>query len=172
MCQDVLTRGASGNGPDLVVIPDGERRFAIMRQVFRADELAMYCNANGCDEPEIDVVPAGSVSRADAIAWAAWRTRMTGHRYRLPSSEEWRRAMGDNIASTTTCGDGAALRDQNEFGLSLLSANGVSANGAEWLSGSNASSAQSFAACARAGDGSPGARVAQPSGVRLLREVQ
>jgi formylglycine-generating enzyme required for sulfatase activity len=152
-----------------VVIPDGERRFAIMRQVFRADELAMYCNANGCDEPEIDVLPAGSVSRPDAIAFAAWMTRMTGHRYRLPSSEEWRRAMGGGIASTTTCADGAAFGDQNEFGLSLLSVNRVPANSAEWLAGTNASPAQSLAACAPTGDG---ATVAQPSGVRLLREVQ
>ena len=138
-----------------------------MRQVFRVDELAMYCNANGCDEPEIDVVPAGSVSRADAIAFAAWMTRMTGHRYRLPSSEEWRRAMGGDVASTTTCANGAAFGDQNEFGLSLFSANRVSANGAEWLAGT-----QSVAACTPAGDGSLGANVAQPSGVRLLREVQ
>jgi serine/threonine protein kinase len=172
VCQDVLTSGAHGDGPDLVVIPDGERRFAIMRQVFRVDELAMYCTANGCDEPEIDVVPAGSVSRADAIAFAAWMTQVTGHRYRLPSSEEWRRAMGGDVASTTTCTGGAARGDQNEFGLSLLSVNSVSAHSAEWLAETNDSSAQSVTACAPTGDGALVATVAQPTGVRLLREVQ
>jgi hypothetical protein len=186
VCQDVLSHDASRHGPELVVIPSGERRFAIMRRVFRADDLAAYCATSGCPEPTADVVPAGSVSRADAIAFAQWLTGKAGHRYRLPSVEERRRAMGDEATPTTGCAGGSDVVSQNEFGLS-----GGAYATAEWLAQGltaiAASSGQSPVACSSVADGSAtsvadgsatsmadGSATAQatrPIGVRLVREV-
>ena len=166
VCRDVLIRGASGHGPDLVVIPNGESRFAIMRQVFRAEQLVTFCTASGCAEPSADAGPGGSVSRAGAIAFAEWMTRSTGHRYRLPSAEEWRRAMGGEADPMTGCAGGSAVGLPNEFGLS-----GLSANITEWLAGPNDSS-YALAPCASIDDGSPGTNADASRGVRLVREVQ
>jgi hypothetical protein len=167
VCHDALINGASGYGPDLVVVPNGESRFAIMRQVFRADELAAYCGASGCADPTADVVATGSVSRADAIAFAEWLTRKTSHRYRLPSVAEWRRAMGDEAVQPNGCAERSAVGAQNEFGLS-----GFVVDSGEWLAEPGTSDVSGSATCDPAGDGSLGMKVGPLKGVRLVREVQ
>jgi len=176
VCLDVLTLGATGHGPELVVIPSGENRFAIMRRVFRTEELAAYCSANGCPEPTADAVGSGSVSSEDAIAFADWLSAKTGHRYRLPSIEEWRRAVG---GEAMRCAERAAGVIENEFGLSGLAldsgeglAQGLAEWPAEWLAEVDGSPLRSPAACSSPDDRSSSAVVGRPIGVRLVREVQ
>ena len=171
VCLDVFTHGATGHGPELVVIPSGESRFAIMRQVFQAEQLASYCRANGCPEPTVDAVAAGSVSSDDAITFARWLSENTGHRYRLPSVEEWHRAMGGDATLTTRCAQRAAGGVENEFGLSGPAPD-TGAGLAEWLAGVGAAPLQSPAACASPDDGLSSAMAGRDSGVRLVREVQ
>ncbi len=80
--------------PPLVAVAF-ERPVAIMKNhVSRADyERCVAAKACRPVDPRLpadaDRVPAVGVNWHDAVAYAAWFSRETGHRYRLPTDSEW-----------------------------------------------------------------------------------
>ncbi len=90
------------------------RPVAIMRNhVSRADYercvAAGACKPIDAELPEnADAVPAVGVSWHDAVAYAAWLSRETGHRYRLPSDVEWAYAAADLFHDNTVVEDSDA----------------------------------------------------------------
>lgn len=52
--------------------------------------------------------PAVCVNWADAVAYAAWLSQRTGHRYRLPSEDEWEYAARGGTTTARWWGDAAA----------------------------------------------------------------
>ncbi len=80
--------------PPLVSV-DFARPVAIMKNHVSRTDYERCVTAGACrpidaDLPEnADTIPAVGVSWNDAVAYAAWLSRETGHRYRLPSDEEW-----------------------------------------------------------------------------------
>ena len=90
---EFLRDGQPVNSP--LVAVGFERPVAIMRNhVSRADYercvAADACKPIDADLPENPgTVPAVGVSWNDAVAYAAWLSRETGHRYRLPTDTEW-----------------------------------------------------------------------------------
>jgi serine/threonine-protein kinase PpkA len=109
---DDLAGGDSG--PELVVIPPGrfvmgkrgEAEFSPVREVTIERKLAVskyevtfaayekFVHASGSSLPDDQGWGRGShpvinVSWEDAVAYTAWLSKQTGHRYRLPSESEW-----------------------------------------------------------------------------------
>ncbi|MHA3887658.1 formylglycine-generating enzyme family protein [Stutzerimonas degradans] len=98
-------------GPELVVVPAGLARyhlpgssdvqeealqeFSIMRRQVSQAEYAMCVDEGDCPALEIAAdetpaqLPAVGLSWQDANAYAAWLSRRSGHRYRLPRHGEW-----------------------------------------------------------------------------------
>ena len=86
--------------------------FKIMRtQVSAADYqrcvVARACPALGAAEPGGADIPATGVSWHDATAFAAWMSKMTGQRWRLPSDVEWALAAGSRFKDDAVRGDDA-----------------------------------------------------------------
>lgn len=80
-------------------VPEG--RFIMQRQVSQA-EYARCVQASACKRLDkgfrhLDSAdhPAVGVSWADATDYAAWLSKQTGQRWRLPNYEEWVRAAAD-----------------------------------------------------------------------------
>ena len=90
---EFLNDGQPVNPPLVAVSFD--RPVAIMKNhVSRADYercvAAGACRAIGPRLPaHADIIPAVGVSWHDAVAYAAWLSRETGHHYRLPTDIEW-----------------------------------------------------------------------------------
>lgn len=91
VCRDALAEPDSAPGPDLVVVSDGERRFAIMRDVLGAGSLER-CREQNCGVSA--TVAPERIGPEDAAAVADWLTASTGYTYRLPTEREWYRATG------------------------------------------------------------------------------
>lgn len=114
--QDPLPDGALG--PELVVIPAGEfvlgdrtgrgnfnerptrpitieKPFALGRYEVTFADWRQYQRATGTPMPDnegwglSEVRPVINVSWQQAIAYCQWLSRVTGHRYRLPTEAEW-----------------------------------------------------------------------------------
>lgn len=70
-----------------------DRSLAIMKRQVTAAEYAVCVSEGGCAPlaavPELTGGPAVGVSWRDATAYAAWLSRKTGLRYRLPTDAEW-----------------------------------------------------------------------------------
>src|SRR5262245_46871968 len=78
-----------------------ERDLAIMRRQVTAAEYQACTDAGACPRipglsPQPDR-PAVFVSWHDATAYAAWLSRETGARFRLPTDEEWTYAAGSRF---------------------------------------------------------------------------
>lgn len=87
-CVDDLAGGLTG--PRLVVIPNGDGRFAMSKFEISEADLAPFCAETGrCAEPSNSSQPARGVGLELASAYAEWLTRRSGHRYRLPTRDEW-----------------------------------------------------------------------------------
>jgi formylglycine-generating enzyme required for sulfatase activity len=75
--------------------------FAIMRRQVSAAEYARCVEAGACKPPAgagaIPDRPVVGVSWRDAEAYAAWLTRTTGERWRLPTDAEWAHAAGSRF---------------------------------------------------------------------------
>ena len=78
--------------PDLVTARDAG--FAISRREISLEAYRRFTEANGRVAPEPEPGAAGRDSPArvtwrEAMDYAAWLTRQTGHAYRLPTEAEW-----------------------------------------------------------------------------------
>ncbi|WP_213909856.1 formylglycine-generating enzyme family protein, partial [Stutzerimonas nitrititolerans] len=98
-------------GPEMVVVPAGVaryhlpgsndaqeealREFSIMRRQVSQAEYALCVDEGECAALDIAPdqtsaqLPAVGLSWQDANAYAAWLSRRSGHRYRLPQHGEW-----------------------------------------------------------------------------------
>ena len=79
-----------------------ERPFAIMKHQVSSADYQRCVDDAACRPLDRGVVvaadrPAVQVSWHDATAYAAWLTRQTGERYRLPTDEEWALAAGSRF---------------------------------------------------------------------------
>jgi formylglycine-generating enzyme required for sulfatase activity len=109
---EFLRDGIPVNAPLQEVVFDAP--IAIMqRQVSRA-EYERCVTAKACKPlaktPGADagITPAVGVSWYDANAYAAWLSRETGHRYRLPSDAEWVQAAGGLLTDDAIADNGDA----------------------------------------------------------------
>ena len=79
-------------GPGLVVIPaDGGKPFAMSRSEITVHDFNQFCSASHqCAARDgSGNLPVSDISLAQAKAYAAWLTQVTGYTYRLPTEAEW-----------------------------------------------------------------------------------
>ena len=89
-CTDDLEGGLTG--PRLVVVADGDARFAIGKFEVSEADLAPFCAQTGrCRDLSGSNQPAAGIGLELASAYADWLTERSGHRYRLPTRAEWER---------------------------------------------------------------------------------
>ena len=106
-CWDALKQG--GSGPDMVVIQGSKRPFVISKYEINWADFSRYCRATGqCSNlpltPEREPVQGLSVNNVQQ--YIHWLSQQTGFAYRLPSSDEWRRAAnnkGQDLDSNQNC---------------------------------------------------------------------
>lgn len=92
-CVDELRAG--GAAPPVVVVPGSVRgqNYGIGKFEVSIGDWNAFCAATGCEGrngPER--APVTGVSPEQAQAYTQWLSAQTGHRYRLPTVEEWRHA--------------------------------------------------------------------------------
>jgi len=92
ICKDKLK--ASGHGPELVVIPanNGMKAFAIGKYELTVAEWNKYCNSSSRCDPEINLngeLPVSGITIKLVRGYLKWLSDQTGHKYRLPSAQEW-----------------------------------------------------------------------------------
>lgn len=83
------------NGPIATIRAD--RGFAVMKRQVTRGEYDVCVAAGACkalDAPEDPALPVVGVSFDDATAYAAFLSRRTGARWRLPTDREWALAAG------------------------------------------------------------------------------
>jgi Sulfatase-modifying factor enzyme 1 len=89
-CVDDLGDGLTG--PRLIVVADGERRFAIGKYEVSEAELAPFCaQSHHCTVAAGSTKPATSIGVDVADEYAAWLSQRSGRHYRLPTRTEWER---------------------------------------------------------------------------------
>jgi hypothetical protein len=89
-CADDLGEGLVG--PRLIVVADGEHRFAFGKYEVSEAELAPFCaQTHRCMVVAGGTKPATDIGLDVANAYAAWLSQRTGRHYRLPTRAEWER---------------------------------------------------------------------------------
>ncbi len=96
-----FTRDGAAVAPPVVRVAF-DRPLVVMRTQVGAAAYGACVAAGACDGPDdADALaaradlPAVGLSWRDATAYAAWLSRATGHRYRLPSDAEWVRLAAE-----------------------------------------------------------------------------
>ncbi len=89
VCAD---RIGSGFGPALVVVPAGAgKAFAMSRSEITTHDFNQFCSAtHQCTaKGGSGSLPVDDIDLAQAKAYTAWLTQVTGYTYRLPTDAEW-----------------------------------------------------------------------------------
>jgi non-specific serine/threonine protein kinase len=89
VCAD---RIGSGIGPALVVVPAGAgKAFAMSRSEITTHDFNQFCSAtHQCTaKGGSGSLPVDDIDLAQAKAYTAWLTQVTGYTYRLPTDAEW-----------------------------------------------------------------------------------
>ncbi len=85
----------SGYGPALVVIPGiSGKAYAMSRTEVTLREFNQFCAATHqcAAKGGASNLPVSDISLAEAKAYTAWLTKVTGYTYRLPTDAEWQHA--------------------------------------------------------------------------------
>ncbi len=107
---EFLNGGVPVNPP--LVTVSFEAPVAIMKNHVSRAEYQRCVDAGACKPtaapmgPDAASVPAVGVSWYDAAAYAAWLSARTGHRYRLPTDQEWAYAAASLFHDNTVVEDG------------------------------------------------------------------
>jgi len=89
-CVDDLGEGLVG--PRLIVIADGDRRYAIGKYEVSEADLAPFCaQTHRCSTNDDGSRPVTGIGVDAANQYAAWLSERSGRHYRLPSRTEWER---------------------------------------------------------------------------------
>jgi serine/threonine protein kinase len=91
-CSDIVGNGKTG--PRLVVIPAKAQieEFAISKHEISHGDYNLFCHESGLCKPNESVapeLPLTGIDFSDAKIYIRWLTRSSGHKYRLPSRQEW-----------------------------------------------------------------------------------
>ena len=183
-CVDDLADGLVG--PRLVVVADGDRRFAIGKYEISEGDLAPFCEqTHRCDAVPNSSKPASGIAADLAKEYAAWLSERSGRHYRLPTRAEWERvARAGSPDPNRNCEVHVAGVSRGRETVPVtsgkqndLGAVNVFGNVAEWAIDGDAfvamggSFADPIAACdvsavqSKSGAGNPS------TGLRLVREV-
>lgn len=82
--------GAELKGPKLVVVGDGEQKFAVSKYEISWRDFADFCQQTAdCEAARDDAMPVTDLPVEVMEAYAAWLSEKTGYRYRLPTLMEW-----------------------------------------------------------------------------------
>lgn len=113
VCRDPLKNEGSnlGKGPGLVVVPEkgSLKAFAIGKYEISVAEFNVFCeNTGSCpvNTATNEKMPVTNISVQMANEYLAWLTRVTKHRYRLPTKVEWTyasRAGSSKLDSNRNC---------------------------------------------------------------------
>ncbi len=182
-CTDDL--GDALSGPRLVVVANGDGRFAIGKFEVSQADLVPFCEETGCASGVNSNRPATGVSVDQANAYAQWLTQRSGYRYRLPTRAEWElvaragkpdpnRNCQVRVAGVSRGSEPVPVTSgaQNDLGLVNLFG-----NAREWvLDGDVAmamggSYADPISACDARAAQTGSASVDASTGMRLVREV-
>lgn len=143
---DTLSDGTAG--PEMAIIPAGvfsqgnpeakrefgeltprhvniEQAFAIGRFCITADEFERYAAATRHHWPDHLVrtearQPVTNVNREEAMAYLAWLSTQTGHRYRLPTEAEWEYAARAGSATRYCFGDDLGCSEANTGSFQIV----------------------------------------------------
>jgi formylglycine-generating enzyme required for sulfatase activity len=94
------------------------RAFALGRYEITFDEYERYCDEKGDPVPDDGGFgrgrrPVVNITWHDATAYAAWLSRQTAHRYRLPSEAEWEYAARGGTGTRFWWGEQAGAGHAN-----------------------------------------------------------
>jgi hypothetical protein len=183
-CADDLGGGLIG--PRLIVVADGEHRFAIGKYEVSEADLEPFCaQTHRCVEIASGTRPATEIGVDLANAYAEWLSQRSGRHYRLPTRAEWERVARAgtpdpnrncevHVAGVSRGRETVPVTSGKQNDLGAVNLFG---NVAEWaMDGDNTvvmggSFADPIAACgiravrSKAGAGNPS------TGLRLVREV-
>lgn len=118
ICFDLVFTG--WRAPPMVVVPGlhGGRSFAIGKYEISVSDYSKYCVLTNNCKPVLDRkkfnYPQTGISLADAQQYVNWLSIRTGHKYRLPTPEEWQYAVsapGTNLPAVPFC---SITKDNNK----------------------------------------------------------
>jgi|GEM_PF-900656 len=92
VCYDMVS--AESRAPYLVVVPgNGGSAFAITKFEVSIGEYNQFCQQTGCKvRGGSSKLPVTGISASQAKQYASWLSQTTGHRYSLPTYQQWKHA--------------------------------------------------------------------------------